>query len=120
MYKIEPHVDNEKGGTTKTATFCPSHFLGDFSDRSGVIGPLVVPGDVPGFIAFCLEPPSNNVSMLSYAKNGLSQLSDKDASEWTMIEVTVDGGACDTVMPLRWCSSIPTVPSNQSEGRNVS
>ena len=32
-----------------------------------------------------------------------------------MFEVTVDSGACDTVMPLRYCSSIPTVPSNQSK-----
>ena len=32
-----------------------------------------------------------------------------------MIEVTVDSGACDTVMPLSSCSSIPTVPSNQSK-----
>ena len=30
-----------------------------------------------------------------------------------MIEVTVDSGACDTVMPLSSCSNIPTVPSNQ-------
>ena len=32
-----------------------------------------------------------------------------------MIEVTVDSGACDIVMPLSSCSSIPTVPSNQSK-----
>ena len=50
-----------------------------------------------------------------YAKNGLPQLSDKDASEWTMIEVTVDSGACETVMPLSSCSSIATAPSNQSK-----
>ena len=32
-----------------------------------------------------------------------------------MIEVTVDSGACDTVVPLSSCSSNPTVPSNQSK-----
>ena len=32
-----------------------------------------------------------------------------------MIEVIVDSGACDTVMPLSSCSSIPAVPSNQSK-----
>ena len=53
--------------------------------------------------------------MLSYAKNGLSQLSDKEASEWMMIEVTVDSGACDIQMPLSSCSIIPTVPSDQSK-----
>ena len=32
-----------------------------------------------------------------------------------MIEVTFDSVACDTVMLLSSCSSIPTVPSNQSK-----
>ena len=51
------------------------------SDCFEVIGPLVVPGDAPAFIALGLKAPNNHVSGLSYAKNGLSQLSDKDASE---------------------------------------
>ena len=95
--KIEPHIDDES------------------SDCSEVIGPLVVPGDAPGFMAFGSKAPNNHVSGFSYAKKGLSQFSDKDASEWTMIEVTVDSGACVTVMPLMSCSNIPMVPSKQSK-----
>ena len=35
-------------------------------------------------------------------------------SEWTCIEVIVDSGACETVMPKDLCQLIPIVPSKQS------
>ena len=66
-------------------------------------------------MSFRPEPPVNHLSPLSYAKDSLCRLINQDASEWTMIEVAVDSGACDTVMPLSSCSSIPTVSSNQSK-----
>ena len=81
MNELKPHFDD-----------------GEVSACSGVIGPLVVPGDASGFIAFGPEPPENHLRPLSYAKNSLSQLGDT-APEWTIIEVMVDSGACDTVMP---------------------
>ena len=73
MNKIEPHVDDV-----------------DFAVCSDVIGLLVVPGDAPGLLLWDWKPREAILVPLSYAKNGLSQLSGKDASEWTMIEVTVD------------------------------
>ena len=35
-------------------------------------------------------------------------------SDWTEIEVIVDSGACETVMPRNLCQLIPLVPSAQS------
>ena len=34
--------------------------------------------------------------------------------EWVLVELTADTGACDTVMPIEMCESIPIVPSLQS------
>ena len=34
--------------------------------------------------------------------------------EWMEVELTADSGACDTVMPLSMCESIPVEPSPQS------
>ena len=36
--------------------------------------------------------------------------------EWIEIEVTVDSGACDTVMPAEWCKGIPIVHSATAHG----
>ena len=36
--------------------------------------------------------------------------------EWTKIEVCVDSGACESVMPANLCEHIPIVPSEQSIG----
>ena len=35
-------------------------------------------------------------------------------TEWTSIEIIVDSGACETVMPRNLCQLIPIVPSAQS------
>ena len=35
-------------------------------------------------------------------------------AEWTLIDVIVDSGACETVMPRSLCQMIPIVPSAQS------
>ena len=37
------------------------------------------------------------------------------ANEWQEVELTADTGACDTVIPRNMCSTIPIVPSPQSE-----
>ena len=38
---------------------------------------------------------------------------------WTEIKVTVDSGACDTVMPLSMCAHIPHLPSEMSKNGGV-
>ena len=43
---------------------------------------------------------------------GLSAVGDK-ASEWIEIEITVDSGACETVMPMSSCHSISVLASKQ-------
>ena len=45
--------------------------------------------------------------------NGISVV---DTHEWTEIEITVDSGACDTVMPAKLCShiSIMSTPTSRS------
>lgn len=42
-------------------------------------------------------------------------LSSLPANEWSEIEVTVDSGACDTVMPEDLCNHISIVPSAKSQ-----
>ena len=39
-----------------------------------------------------------------------------DKSEWTKIEVCVDSGACESVMPADMSNHIPIMPSEQSIG----
>ena len=48
---------------------------------------------------------------LTYANKPLSNVG---PAEWTCIEVIVDSGACETVMPRNLCQLIPIVPSAQS------
>ena len=53
---------------------------------------------------------------LSYANKGnnsLSPISNVDDGEWVEMEVTVDSGACDTVMPVSSCS-FKVLPSYHS------
>ena len=40
--------------------------------------------------------------------------SNQAVEEWTQIELTVDSGACDSVIPAEACSSVPLTPSFQS------
>ena len=46
--------------------------------------------------------------------NSISNITPSD--EWVEIEVTVDSGACDTVMPAEWCKGIPIVQSSIAHG----
>ena len=46
--------------------------------------------------------------------NSISNITPVD--EWIEIEVTVDSGACDTVMPASWCKGIAIVKSSIADG----
>ena len=37
---------------------------------------------------------------------------------WKEIEVTIDSGACDTVMPLSFCTDIPVQGVRKGRGAN--
>ena len=56
-----------------------------------------------------MEKKIGDLSPLEYAKGvgvesaSLSELSDPSDNGWIELEVTVDSGACDTVMPLSSC-----------------
>ena len=45
----------------------------------------------------------------------VNDLSSTAQPEWIPIKVTVDSGACETVMPLSMCEAIPVEPSPQSQ-----
>ena len=63
-----------------------------------------------------MKPPAGHIDGLDYvAKTGsLSPISEAVTSEWEEIEVTVDSGACDTVVPVSSLCSFKIVPSYQS------
>ena len=50
------------------------------------------------------------LSPLEYANGALSPVSSTE-NGWIEMEVTVDSGACDTVMPLSMCEGIDVLPS---------
>ena len=43
-----------------------------------------------------------------------SQISSMGTSEWVEIEITVDSGACDTVMPISMCGHISVISTPES------
>ena len=51
------------------------------------------------------------ITPLTYAHKPLGNVG---RSDWNEIEVIVDSGACETVMPRNLCQLIPIVPSAQS------
>ena len=53
---------------------------------------------------------AGSLSPLEYANGALSPVSEAN-NGWFQIEVTVDSGACDTVMPLSMCEGIDVIPS---------
>ena len=63
-------------------------------------------------------PPSTGKVMNAHtpgslsSMGGLGAVGDK-AKEWTKIEITVDSGACETVMPMGVCHSISVLASRQ-------
>ena len=63
------------------------------------------------------EKPENHLDPLSYAikpgDNAISSAAESDGG-WIQMEVTVDSGACDTVMPISSCS-FKILPSYQSK-----
>ena len=64
----------------------------------------------------CETPRRSDRRPPSYANKGgnsLSPISDANDGEWVEMEVTVDSGACDTVMPVSSCS-LKVLPSYQS------
>ena len=69
-----------------------------------------------------LEKKIGDLSPLEYAKGfgvdsaSLSELSDPSDNGWIELEVTVDSGACDTVMPLSSCD-FQILPSYQSKNK---
>ena len=53
--------------------------------------------------------------LYSGAQLSLSPLGEKDSGDgWVEIEVTIDSGACDTVMPAAWCGHISILQSDDS------
>ena len=53
-----------------------------------------------------------NLSPLQYAHGALSPIDESGNEEqWVKVEVTVDNGACDTVMPASMCQGIYIMPS---------
>ena len=56
------------------------------------------------------KPVAGSLSPLEYANGALSPVSEAN-NGWFQIEVTVDSGACDTVMPLSMCEGIDVIPS---------
>ena len=71
------------------------------------------------------SPPKPRVIPLSGARRGISTLipvrkvspiSSIGPEEWIEVEVTVDSGACETVMPAGLCSGIPILRSSCSHG----
>ena len=58
---------------------------------------------------------SAHLSSMDYtAASKASLCSASPSTEWIQVELTADTGACDTVMPVDMCESIPIVPSLQS------
>ena len=90
-----PNEDESKRNSRgNCVTFCPHHADGMYAYE-----------------------PKRHLSPLNYADNGkghISPLSDAADDGWMQIEVTVDSGACDTVMPLSACS-FKIIPSFQSK-----
>ena len=60
----------------------------------------------------CFGPPS--LSILTPKKNPGGDLNVVATPEWTEIEITVDSGACDTVMPTDMCSHISILQNAKS------
>ena len=69
-------------------------------------------GDAEGEVtARVLDPLSRRVA----ADMSLSPLGAKDSGDgWVEIEITIDSGACDTVLPTAWCSHISILQSEDS------
>ena len=57
-----------------------------------------------------LKPPKTAVA--PNASPALSQLGEYKG--WKEIEITIDSGACDTVMPLSSCADVPVLDSERS------
>ena len=45
--------------------------------------------------------------------SGLGGISNVGEAKWIEIEITVDSGACETVMPMSWCRGISVLSSRQ-------
>ena len=63
----------------------------------------------PGFGSKSLSPGATPLRHIS----GLGGISNVGEAKWIEIEITVDSGACETVMPMSWCRGISVLSSRQ-------
>ena len=61
------------------------------------------------------ESEVQNLNLLTVKRNPNSINAVTPPEEWTELEVTVDSGACDTVMPMELCKGIPVMDSPGSK-----
>ena len=75
------------------------------------LGPLVA--DRHDFGILKQQPQNLDILTPKRSDNGLNNVNEP---EWTEVEITVDSGACDTVMPARMCAhiSIVSTPTSRS------
>ena len=59
--------------------------------------------------------PQSQAQLNLFGESKSNQIGSLPDTEWVEVEVTVDSGACDTVMPEEVCSHIDVLPSAKSK-----